>query len=119
MTNETTRQINARMLANWKLRDASRAKDPDYDEKSRHRPSPSYDASIERYNDGSMAGHLALHFGIRPESDWRPRQESAQFTSTKTGKTYVWQWDTVDDIAPTLPGRTPDGGRWLEVMKKI
>ena len=119
MKNETTRQIDARMLANAKLKDADRAKDPDYDEKSARRPSPAYDASIELYNDGSVTNLMINHFGYRPAPDIRPRQESAQFTSKKTGKTYVWQWDTPDDIAPALPGRSPDGGRWLEVMKKI
>ena len=115
MKNETTRQINARMLANAKLRDADRAKDPDYDEKSDRRPSPAYDASIELYNDGNVSV-LINHLGYRPEPDMRPRQESAQFTSKKTGKTYVWKWDTPDDIAPALPGRSPDGGQWLEVL---
>ena len=115
-TQKSLRQI---ALADAKLRDADRAKDPDYDEKSDQRPSPAYDASIELYNDGSVTNLLINHFGYRPAPDIRPRQESAQFTSKKTGKTYVWQWDTPDDISPALPGRSPDGGRWLEVMKKI
>ena len=112
---KSTRQI---ALINAKLRDADRAKDPDYDEKSAQRPSPAYDASIELYNDGSVTNWMINNFGYRPEPDMRPRQEHKQFTSQKTGKTYVWQWDTVDDISPALPGRSPDGGRWLEVMKK-
>ena len=46
----------------------------------------------------------------------RPREEFKKFTSKKTGKTYAWKWDTADDIAPALPGRSPDGGEWLDSM---
>jgi hypothetical protein len=46
----------------------------------------------------------------------RPREEFKKFTSKKTGKSYAWKWDTPDDIAPTLPGRSSDGGEWLDSM---
>ena len=110
-----------------KLRNAERAKDPDYDEKSAQRPRPAYDASITNADgqagdtigydssDPGLGGKRSIYRG-RAKPDMRPREEFKKFTSKKTGKSYAWKWDTPDDIAPTLPGRSSDGGEWLDSM---
>ena len=124
----STGKSNQSALAQAKLRDASRAKDPDYDEKSAQRPAPARDVSRGGgeqetdtigydYSDPGLGGGRAIQRGpIKP--DMKPREEFKKFTSKNTGKTYAWKWDTPDDIAPTLPGRSSDGGEWLDSMGK-
>jgi hypothetical protein len=123
----------ARMQA--KLRDAERAKDPDYDEKSDQRPHPAYDASITIAKGGGgsdgqagdtigydnsdpyLGGGRSISRG-RAKPVMNRREEFKKFTSKKTGKTYAWKWDTPDDVAPISPGRSSDGGEWLDSMGK-
>jgi hypothetical protein len=127
--------LNRQLRADDKLRNAERAKDPDYDEKADERPHPAYDASITiakggggsdgqasdtigyDYSDPYLGGGRSISRG-RAKPDMRPREEFKKFTSKKTGKTYAWKWDTPDDVAPTLPGRSSDGGEWLDSMGK-
>lgn len=152
--------------AQAKLRDASRAKDPDYDEKADRRPSTGggggggvdgggesrsdvvgYDATDLGLGGARSVyrGELKPQFrGVAPNRPLTPRDydtydasmsRSSQsvastptggdrpytmptFTSKKTGKTYAWKFDTPDDVAPALPGRSPDGGEWLDSMGK-
>jgi hypothetical protein len=149
--------LNRRLRANDKLRNAERAKDPDYQEKLDKRPGGRSGGGGESRSDvvgydttdlglgGARSvyrGELKPRFGgVAPNrpltpADYdapmpqprqsvtpKPKDKVTQttvptFTSKKTGKTYAWKRNTPGDIAPALPGMSPDDGEWLDAVGK-